>query len=61
MVIATENVNIRVGNGKEYAKVGTLKKGFKVQFVAESENGWFAIKNGTQVCWVSKEFSKLEV
>lgn len=60
MVVATANVNIRVGNGKEYAKVGLLKKGSSLPYVATSINNWFAVKFNTQVCWVSGEFSILK-
>ena len=59
-VVATANVNIRVGNDKSYTKIGLLMKGKKLPYVAESENGWYAVKNNNQVSWVSGEFAKVE-
>ena len=59
-VVATANVNIRVGNDKSYKKIGLLMKGKKLLYVAETENGWYAVKNGDQVSWVSAEFAKVE-
>lgn len=62
-VVATANVNVRVGNGKDYAKETVLLKGGRVPYVAESENGWYAVefkKFEKKVLWISKEYSKLE-
>lgn len=56
-VIATSNVNIRVGNGKEYEKVSLLPKGESLLWIATAENGWHAVKYDNHVYWVSGEFS----
>lgn len=58
-VLAVENVNIREGNGKSYARVSLLKKGYSLEWVATAENGWYAVKYGNKVCWVSNEYSKI--
>ncbi len=62
VVVATDDVNLRVGNGKQYGRVGVLKKGLTLPYVTEVD-GWYAAEyfGGThQVVWVSKEFSKVE-
>ena len=58
-VIATANVNIRVGNGKEYEKVALLPKDESLLWIASSDNGWHAVKYDNHVYWVSGEFSKV--
>lgn len=59
MVHAKVNVNIRTGNGKAYTKVGVLKAGQSVPWIASSNNGWYAFKFGDSVCWVSSEFAEI--
>ena len=58
-VVATSNVNIRIGNGKQYKKVDVLRKGSKLKWIATSEDGWHAVPCGESVCWVSGEFSEV--
>jgi len=58
-VTATANVNIRLGNDTSYDKAGVLRAGYSAQWVATSENNWYAIKYEDKVCWVSGEFAKL--
>ena len=58
MVIATDNVNIRVGNGYEYNMIGILDKGSCLPYVTTVDK-WYAVKYKQQVCWVSGEFSQL--
>lgn len=52
-VRATEAVNIRSGPGKSNVKVGVLKKGQSLEWIA-SENGWYKV-----AVWVSDEFSEV--
>ena len=59
-IIAKANVNIRVGNGKNYDKVGTLQAGKSVPWIATSANGWHAFSYNKRVCWVSGEFSEVK-
>lgn len=58
-VVATANVNIRAGNGKTYAKVGSVKNGAKMKWIATSKDGWHAVQYNKGVYWVSGEFSEV--
>lgn len=55
--VTADNVNIRVGNGKQYSKLGQAQKGSIFEWVATSENDWHAIIYKKQVAWISGEFS----
>ena len=57
VTITANDVNIRCGNGKEYGRLGQVKKNEKLEYVAETDN-WYAVKYSKRVGWVSKEFSK---
>lgn len=59
-IVARVNVNIRAGNGKEYAKLGALKAGQSVPWIASSANGWHAFAYNQRVCWVSGEFAEVK-
>lgn len=59
-VVAKDNVNIRVGNGKAYARIGVMKAGTRAPWIATSENGWHAFAYDRRVCWVSGEFSEVQ-
>lgn len=56
-VKAIANVNLRTGNSKAFAKVGSLKKGKTLPFVAESINNWYAVEYGTSIVWLDSEFA----
>lgn len=58
-IVATANVNIRAGNGKGYEKLGLLKSGESVPWIATSTDGWHAFAYNKRVCWVSGEFSEV--
>ena len=60
MVVAKVSVNIRSGDGKTFAKIGSVAAGTKLQYVATAENGWYAVRYKNQVAWVSNEFTRLE-
>ena len=59
--IVTKNggsVNVRVGNGTEYEIIKEVKSSEVLEYIATAQNGWNAVKVGTQVGWVSGEYSK---
>lgn len=60
LVSANGKVNIRVGNGTNYARITSAKAGTAFTHVATAENGWHAVVVGSRVGWVSGEFSKIE-
>ena len=60
VVITTNSVNIRTGNGKEYNKVGVCNKNDSFDWIATAENGWYAIRYVNQVAWVSGDFSQIQ-
>ena len=60
--IVTKNggtVNVRVGNGTEYEVIREAETGEVLEYIATAGNGWNAVKVGTQVGWVSGEYSKV--
>lgn len=60
--IVTKNgstVNVRVGNGTEYKVIKEVKTGEVLSCIATAGNGWNAVKVGTQVGWVSGEYSRI--
>lgn len=59
VIRAKVNVNIRTGNGKAYPKLGALKAGQSVPWIASSQDGWHAFKYNNAVCWVSGEFAEV--
>lgn len=52
-------VNVRVGNGTEYASITHLAPGTICPFVATAANGWHAIVINAQVGWVSGQYSNV--
>lgn len=60
----TNNVNLREGNSKSYAKVGVCNKaGTEYPYVATADNGWHAIvtkvNNKKRVVWISGDYTEL--
>lgn len=53
------SVNIREGNGTQYAKISAEKPGTRFSFVATALNGWNAIEIDKRIGWVSGEYSKV--
>lgn len=53
------NVNVRNGNGSEYARISSVKPGSRFAYVATAVNGWNAIAINGQIGWVSGDYSKL--
>ena len=62
VVIVAESggkVNIRYGNGTNYARITSVKPGSTYAYVATAVNGWNAVAVNGKVGWVSGEYSKL--
>jgi GH25 family lysozyme M1 (1,4-beta-N-acetylmuramidase) len=53
------NVNVRNGNGSEYARISSVKPGTRFAYVATAVNGWNAIAINGSVGWVSGDYSKI--
>ena len=51
-------VNIRYGNGTNYARITSVKPGSTYAYVATAVNGWNAVAVNGKVGWVSGEYSK---
>lgn len=62
VVLVSRNgrVNIRTGNGTNYARITSASDGASFVHVATAGNGWHAVVVGSRVGWVSGEFSKVE-
>ena len=61
VIFATGNgsVNVRAGNGTQYAILRSAKAGDTFNYVATASNGWNAVEIGGQVGWVSGKYSKI--
>lgn len=59
VIVTTDRVNLRAGNGTNYPRISQVNKNAMYEWVATSDNGWYAIKIPSKVVWVSSEFSKL--
>jgi len=59
VIVTHDRVNVRSGNGKEFARISLVNKGTSFQWVATAENGWHAVKLPKQIGWISGEFSKI--
>jgi hypothetical protein len=60
VVVTTDKVNIRAGNGTNFPRITQVNKNAMYEHVATSDNGWYAVKLIGKVGWVSSEFSKLK-
>ena len=52
-------VNIRTGSGTSYSRITAVAPGTTLEYVASAFNGWQAVKIGSQVGWVSGEYSEI--
>ncbi len=61
VVIVSEGdkVNVRCGNGTEYARITAVAPGATFALIATAANGWHAISTGDKVGWVSGAFSRV--
>lgn len=57
VLITANNVNLRVGNGKQYLAVDRVQDGEVYPWVATAENGWHAIEFNKRVLWVHPDYS----
>lgn len=53
------SVNVRAGNGTQYAILRSVKAGDAFNYVATAVNGWNAVEIDGQVGWVSDKYSKV--
>ena len=60
MVVAKVNVNIRSGDAVSFTKLGSIKTGERLEWVATAENGWYAVRFNGKVGWVSGDFAYLQ-
>ena len=61
VILSTEDgsVNVRAGNGTQYAILRSAKAGDAFNYVATAANGWNAVEINNQVGWVSGKYSKI--
>ena len=61
VILSTEDgsVNVRAGNGTQYAILRSAKAGDTFNYVATASNGWNAVESDGQVGWVSGKYSKV--
>mgnify|MGYP002556386561 CR=1 FL=1 len=53
------SVNVRAGNGTQYAILRSARAGDTFNYVATAVNGWNAVEVDGQVGWVSGKYSKV--
>ena len=58
--VTTANLNVRKGAGANYARIGGLTKGAKVEVVKKESNGWYKIKYNNTYGYVSGTYVKLD-
>lgn len=59
IVSKSGRVNIRKGDSTSYERVALLNPGVTLEYVATAPNGWHAVRYGSQIAWVSGEFSSI--
>ena len=60
VITTVDKVNLRCGNGKRYSAVGRAEKaGTTYEWIATSEDGWYAVETPTCVAWISGDFAKV--
>ena len=59
VLVTGGSVNVRVGNGTEFAKVSTVYKGAILEWIATAANGWHAVLYKKQVVWISGKYTEL--
>ncbi len=60
IVYANHNVNIRIGPGTEYEKVGSLKYGEAIQRIGIGENGWSKVIYHDEIRYISSNYLTTE-
>lgn len=59
MIVAKVNVNVRSGDATTFTKLGSVKTGECLEWVATAENGWHAVRYNGKVGWVSGEYTRM--
>lgn len=59
VTVTGDSVNIRLGNGTEFARVATLTRGTMLTWIATAENGWHAVLYKKQVAWISGKYGSV--
>ena len=59
IVCDSGTVNIRQGNGTDYGRITAVNNGTEFEWIATAQNGWHAVKIGSQVGWVSGKYSEI--
>ena len=59
IVCDSGTVNIRQGNGTDYGRISAVPDGTVFEWIATAQNGWHAVKVGSQVGWVSGKYSEI--
>ena len=52
-------VNIRKGNGTNYGRIASVAPGTLLELIGTAINGWYAVKYGSQIGWVAKEYGEI--
>jgi len=60
ILVKANSVNLRAGDGVKYASVGHANRGARLEWVATAQNGWYAVRKGAQVAWISGRYAALE-
>ena len=62
VVIVSEGgkVNIRAGNGTQYARLSSVAPGTTFEHIATAANGWLAVAVGNRVGWVSGSYAQFK-
>lgn len=58
-IVSDGKVNIRVGNDTKYSRITQVAGGTTFDWVATAANGWHAVIVGSQIGWVSGQYSKV--
>ena len=57
-------MNLRAGDGADnIAGIGDevhANRGARLEWVATAQNGWYAVRKGAQVAWISGRYAALE-
>lgn len=52
-------VNLRYGPGTEYGVFGKVSQGTRMEWIATAYNGWYAVRMGERVVWISNDYSEV--
>lgn len=59
MFVTGERVNLREGAGTQYGVTSVARRGMSFEWVATAGNGWYAIRFGGMVGWISPKYSEV--